>query len=140
MRLDGHAGPAGGLRATFRTSGAARPEREGPPRVLRIDPHDGAVGVFRDATIVARLTHPVDPHSLAPAAFEVHAPSGPVPGRFVASPDGEVLMWRAERPLEPGVEHEVRLHGLRDRDGRELALHRSGFVACDLVGREVEPP
>jgi len=132
--------PAAGLRAAFRANvWGQKPEREGPPRVLRVDPHDGAVGVFRDAAVVARLTHPVDPLSLSPATFGVYSPAGFVPGHCHASPDGEVLIWRAERLLEAGIVHHVVARGLRDRQGRELPAHTSGFVPCDLLASDVGP-
>ena len=108
------------------------PVEEGPAQVVRVDPDDGATCVFRDAPVVARLSRPLDAESLGGPSFRVEDQEGPVPGRFLVSPDGHVVIWRAERPLIPGAVHFVVACGLRDRSGREVARHVSRFVPCDL--------
>lgn len=105
--------------------------------VAHVEPGDGAAGVFRDAMVLARLSHPVDPGSLSGATFQVSCPTGSVPSRIELSPDGRVLIWRPERLLDPGVEHEVVAHGLRDRRGRPVAPHRSRFVPGTLAFRDL---
>lgn len=113
-------------------SGAAADEAE-PPSVLRVNPEDGAVGVFRDAPVIVSLSHPVDPLQLAPDAVRVETSDGaPVDGRVTASPDGAVLIWTAAAALSAGAIHFVALRGLRDRRGLELRPHVTRFVPCDL--------
>jgi hypothetical protein len=108
-----------------------------PVRVLRVDPHDGATGVFRDTPIVASLSHPLQPSSVTPEAFAVEDEKGAVPGRPSLSADGRCVVWRPERLLDPGVPHRVKVAGLRDVRGRALAPHQSRFVPCDLTFRDV---
>ncbi len=114
-------------------------EAERPPRVLRLDPPDGARGVFRDASVVAVLSRPVEVPFVGAAAFTVCDRDGPVPGQVLASPDGRVLVWRPERLLSAGVEHLVRVAGLRDTGGRELVAHESAFVPCDVSASDLSP-
>ena len=108
-----------------------------PVRVLRIEPRDGATGVFRDTPIVASLSHALQPSSVTAEAFAVEDEVGPVPGRSALSADGRCVVWRAERLLAPGAAHRVTVNGLRDLRGRTMAPHRSGFVPCDLTFREL---
>lgn len=106
----------------------------GPAVVLRVDPHDGATGVFRDATVVACLSHPADAASLGPETFRVEeAGTRAVPGRLALSPDRATVIWTARRLLTPGVEHLVTADGLRDTRGQPVGRHCSRFVPCDLV-------
>jgi hypothetical protein len=120
------AGPRG-LRA-----GSTAGDQEAPS-VRRVNPADGAVGVFRDAPVIVSLSHPVDPGSLTPDAFRVETSDGTVvDGRVTASPDGAVLIWTAASDLIAGAVHFVALTGLRDRRGIALATHVTRFVPCDL--------
>ena len=96
--------------------------------VSNVEPEDGAAGVFRDALVLARLSHPVDPRSLSGLTFQVSDPTGVVPSRLEVSSDGYVVIWRPSRLLDPWVEHEVVATGLRDQRGRPVAPHRSRFV------------
>ena len=105
--------------------------------VAHVEPGDGEAGVFRDALVLARLSHPVDPRSLSDATFRVSCPTGLVPSRLELSADRCVLIWRPERLLEPGLEHEVVAHGLRDQRGRPVAPHRSRFIAGTLAFRDL---
>jgi hypothetical protein len=119
-------------------AGALKDQSSLPPTVLRMDPRDGATGVFRDAPVVVSLSHGADARTLGPETFRVEeAGRGPVPGRLRLSPDGSVLIWKAERLLTAGVEHVVTACGVRDARGREVAPHRSRFVPCDLVMDDV---
>jgi Big-like domain-containing protein len=112
--------------------------KAGPPLVLRVDPRDGATGVFRDATVVACLSHAADAASLGPETFRVEEDGGaPVPGRLTLSPDGSVVIWTGRRLLTPGVEHVVTAHGLRDARGQSIEPYSSRFVPCDLVLSDV---
>ena len=103
------------------------------PRVLRIDPGEGARGVFRDTPIVALLSHAAARHSLEAHVFVVTDRGSRVPGRVVLSPDGRVLVWQADRLLKAGEWHEARCAGLRDLRGREIAGLSSRFVPCDIT-------
>lgn len=107
-----------------------------PVRVLHLDPADGATGVFRDALVVASLSHVLEPTSITAEAVAVEDEAGAVPGRAALSPDGRCLVWRAERLLAPGIAHRVTVSGLRDLRGRTIAPHRSRFVPCDLTYRD----
>jgi len=108
-----------------------------PARVVALDPQDGASGVFRDALVVASLSHAIDPASLSAETFAVADDDGPVPGRAVASADGRCLVWRPGRLLVPGVCHRVEMAGLKDDRGRVLVPHRSRFVPCHLTYGDV---
>ena len=123
---------------------------DGPVRVLRVEPRDGATGVFRDTPIVASvlndpvgqgfvasLSHPLEPSSVTVEAFAVFDEEGLVPGRSALSADGRCVVWRAELLLAPGAAHSVTVTGLRDVRGRTMAPHRSGFVPCDLTFRDL---
>jgi hypothetical protein len=109
------------------------PPDEGGPSVVRIDPFDGAVGVFRDTPVLARLSHPLEPASLSSESFRVENVAGVVPAQVRTSPDQRVVIWTPERLLTPGVLHFVRASGLRDAQGREVAPHLSRFVPCQLT-------
>jgi hypothetical protein len=112
--------------------------RFSPPLVLRIHPRDGATGVFRDATIVACLSHAADVASVSADTFRVLEPGGvAVPGRLSLSADRSLVIWTAGRLLTPGVEHVVRAEGLRDARGLPLRPCVSRFVPCDLVHGDV---
>ena len=108
---------------------------DGPPGdrragVVRIDPCDGATGVFRDDPVVAVLSHPADAASVTSGTFRVADDAGEVVGVVRVSPDARVLLWTPQAPLRPEVEHLVTIAGLRDLRGREMAPHRSRFRAC----------
>ena len=106
-------------------------------RVLYVDPTDGATGVFRDALVVASLSHALDGGSITADTFAVEDADGVVPGRSTLSADGRCLVWRGARLLVPGVMHRITVAGLRDLRGRALAPHRSRFIPCDLTYRDV---
>ena len=108
-----------------------------PVRVLRVEPKDGATGVFRDTPIVASLSHALQPSSVVAEAVCVEDDEGAVPGRSALSADGRCVVWRAERLLVPGAAHRVTVAGLRDLRGRAIAPHQSAFVPCDLTFRDL---
>jgi hypothetical protein len=111
-----------------------------PVRVLHLDPTDGATGVFRDALVVAALSHAVEAASVTAEVFAVEDEEGAVPGRAALTADRRCLIWRAARLLVPGVAHRVTVAGLRDVRGRTLVPHRSRFVPCELTYRDVFDP
>ena len=130
---------ASGVRATLR-AGAVAGDAEAPS-VLRVNPEDGAVGVFRDAPVIVSLSHPVDLRSLTPEAVRVETSDGAVvEGRVSPSPDGAVLIWTAVRTLTAGTVHFVALRGLRDRRGLDLKPHVTRFVPCDLTLSDLFAP
>ena len=111
---------------------------EGPAWVTRVDPGDGATGVFRDAPVLACLSHPADAATVHDRSFRVEEAGGiAVPGEVLLSPDGRLLIWTGTRLLAPGVEHLVTADGLKDHRGREVAPHRSRFVPCALARGDV---
>lgn len=112
---------------------------EGPTRIARIDPDDGAHGVFRDASVLAQFSAPADPRTLSPETFRIEDGDGVVPARLRLSPDRVVLIWTAERLLAPGVEHVVHVSGVRDTLGQAVEPHESRFVPCDFVSTEWPP-
>jgi hypothetical protein len=109
------------------------------PRIEHIDPQDGACGIFTDAVVMARLSHPADPATLTTGTFRIEDADGPVPARLRLSPDRTVLLWSAERPLRPGVEHVVSAEGIRDQRGQVVASHRSRFVPCEMASGDFPP-
>jgi hypothetical protein len=113
----------------------ARPDD--PVRVVRVEPKDGATGVFRDTPVVASLSHALQPESVTSDTFAVEDGEGPVPGRPALSADGRCVVWRAERLLVPGTAHRVTVAGLRDMRGRTISPHESEFVPCDLTSRDL---
>jgi hypothetical protein len=108
-------------------------------RVQHIDPPDRARGVFRDAPVVARLSRPADPLTVSLETFLVMDEHGPVPGGIWTSLDGRVAVWTPARLLAAGMLHCVRLAGVRDRHGRELAVHESAFEPGDLALGDLGP-
>ena len=117
---------------------ALDPLPDGPAWVTKVDPGDGATGVFRDALVLARLSHPADAASVHAGSFRVEERGGEqVPGDVLLSPDGRLLIWTAARLLAPGVEHLVTADGLKDHRGRHVAPHRSRFVPCALAREDV---
>ena len=105
--------------------------------VVRVQPVDGATGVFRDTPVLARLSRPADGRSLSAATFGVDDTTGRVPARLRLSPDGLTVFWFGERRLDPGVEHHVSVSGLLDQEGREFLPHASRFVACGLAREDL---
>jgi Big-like domain-containing protein len=124
-----------GLRSN--TVGWDGPPGDRPARVMRIDPADGATGVFLDDPVVASLSHPADPASATAETFRVADDAGDVPGHLRLSSDARVLVWTPERLLCPGIEHTVTIAGLRDLRGREMAPHASRFAPCRFSARDV---
>jgi hypothetical protein len=120
-----------GSRLSLRPPGGAV-STEARPTVCRVDPPDGATGVFRDALVVASLSHPADPSTVSSCTFRVEDEAALVPGRLMVSPDGRALIWRGRRLFRPNCEHRVVMAGLRDVHGRDVAPHSSQFVSCDL--------
>jgi hypothetical protein len=100
--------------------------------VVRVEPPDGASGVLRDAPVLARVSHRLDPRSVAPHTVTLWSDTGAVPMRLEVSRDRHVLIGRPEQPLEGGVEHCLELCGLRDERGREVMAHASRFVPGGL--------
>jgi hypothetical protein len=105
--------------------------------VARLEPRDGATGVFRDSAVLARLTHPVEPSSAGARSFIVEDPEGPVPGRVSLSADGLILVWHPVKTMKPGVPHFVVISGLRDAAGRAMRPHLSRFVTGWLLWEDV---
>lgn len=124
-----------GLRSN--TVGWDGPPGDRPARVVRIDPGDGARGVFVDDPVVVTLSHPADVGSATAETFRVSDDCGDVPGDLRASPDARVLVWTGRRPLRGGIEHSVSIAGLRDLRGREMAAHASRFIPCRFSSRDV---
>ena len=129
------AAPRHGLRSN--TVGWDGPPGDRPARVVRIDPADGAIGVFLDDPVVATLSHPADVSSANAGTFHVADDAGFVEGRLHFSPDARVLVWIPQRPLRAGVAHSVTIVGLRDLHGREMAPHASQFVPCPFTTGDV---
>lgn len=124
-----------GLRSNSLVFGG--PPDDGAPSVVRVDPFDGANGVFRDTPVLVRLSHPVEASSLEPDGVRVENAAGTVPGRLRLSPHGRVVVWTPVRLLTPGVTHFVRATGLRDARGREVGPHLSRFVPCNLTWGDI---
>jgi len=131
----------GGVGQSLRAPGTVwRADPDEPRlRVRHLDPPDGARGVFRDAPVVARFSRPADPSTLSPLTFLVIDEHGPVPGGIWTSLDGRVAVWTPARLLSAGTLHCVRLAGVRDLHGRELAVHESAFKPGDLALGDLGP-
>ena len=108
-----------------------------PGAVVRVDPRDGAVCVFRDTAVVAHFSRPLDPAAVSAESFRVQDDRGPVAGRVRLSPDAGVLIWEPAEPLAAYVHHFIVTAGLRDARGREIATHLSRFLTCDLMQRDI---
>ena len=114
---------------------------DGPPGdrragVVRIDPGDGAIGVFRDDPVVAVLSHPADAASVTAEVFQVSDDAALVAGALRVSPDARVVVWTPGTALRPDADHLVSIAGLRDLRGREMAPHRSRFRSCRFTARD----
>lgn len=132
----------GSLRGTLRPGVAAPPPfDDGEPLVVRVDPADGASGVFRDTPVIVSLSQPADAATVSRDTFRVEA-SGrtEVEGGIRLSPDGAVLIWTAARLLAPGVVHFVAVRGVRDRRGVPVKAHVSRFVPCDIALSDLLTP
>ena len=110
---------------------------DGPARVLRIDPGDGAKGVLRDTFVVVRLSHPADARTLSASSLRISDDCGAVPGRGELDPGQTVLIWRAERLLAPAVEHRIVVDGLHDPSGRPFAGCTTRFEPCWLTSGDL---
>jgi hypothetical protein len=122
--------------APARISPSARGPRE-PIRVLRVDPLDGAMGVLRDAPVLARFDRPIGEERLTPESFRVRDASGEVPARLRLSPDGRVAIWLAERRLRDCCEHEVTICvPCADREA-EVAGYRGWFTTGTLTREDL---
>lgn len=124
-----------GLRSHGSDSGG--PGEGGPSSVVRIDPRDGAVCVFRDTPVVAHFSRPLDPAGVSSQTFRVWDDQGAVPGHVRLSPDACVLMWEPDGPLAAYVHHFVISSGLRDTRSHEVRAHLSRFLTCDLMRRDI---
>jgi hypothetical protein len=131
----------GGVGQSLRAPGTGWRAAPDEPRlrVRHLDPPDGARGVFRDAPVVARFSRPADPSTLSPLTFLIVDEHGPVPGGVWTSLDGRVAVWTPARLLSAGTLHCVRLAGVRDLHGRELAVHESAFKPGDLALGDLGP-
>jgi hypothetical protein len=114
---------------------APEPAADAPCWVVHVEPAPGERLVLRDTPVLLRLSRPADAASVSPDTVRVVDPAGPVPCDVKLSGDGQVVIWRARRPLLAGVPHVVRATGLRDGRGRPVEEHESAFVPCGL-GRE----
>ncbi len=108
-----------------------------PAEVVRVDPADGATGVFRDAPVVVCLSRPADPRSVSPRTLRVEDPEGPLPGALRVTPDGRVVVWHAHRLLAAGVVHFVVVRGVRDARGWDVVPHTSRFVPCPFTSEDL---
>jgi hypothetical protein len=106
-------------------------------KLLRVDPRDGAVCVFRDTAVVAHFSRQLDPAGISEQTFRVQADRGVVAGRVRLSPDARVLIWQPAEPLAPYVHHFLICSGLRDARGREVISHLSRFLTCDLMRHDI---
>jgi hypothetical protein len=109
--------------------GLGGPSGDGGPRVVRVDPEDGAMAVFGDAPVVITVSHPVEPSSLGPRTIRLSSREGAVDGGLALSPDARVVIWTPRHRLRAG-EHVVEVSGVRDRRGRDVAPHRSVFTVA----------
>lgn len=130
LPLAGSAGPPTGRDLVRRAD-------DGPARVLRIDPGDGATGVLRDAIVVACLSHPADAGSVSDETLRVRDARGVVPGSVRLDPAGLALVWQPKRPLTPGEPHCAEARGMRDRCGRPFAPCSTRFTPCALTAEDL---
>jgi Big-like domain-containing protein len=107
--------------------------------VLRVDPAEGARGVFRDAPVVACFSRPADRRTVSTDTFLVVDEEGVVPGEVWTSLDGRVAVWTPSGLLAPGRVHCVRLAGIRDYRGRDVRVHESAFVPGLLARSDLGP-
>jgi len=123
------------VEVALRTSGSAAGgcSLDGPAWVRRVDPPDGATGVFRDTPVVLSLSHPAQPASVSGETMRVYALGTPVTGRLALSPDRSVVIWTPSGLLRPDCEHVVWLAGVRDGRGREVSPHTSRFFPGRLA-------
>jgi len=112
-------------------------EAEEPASVARVDPGDGAVGVFCDSPVLVCLSHAVDARSVSPRTVRVEDPRGALPGALALSPDRRVVVWRGERHFAPGLVHFVVVRGLCDARGAEVAPFTSRFIPCHVTAEDL---
>jgi hypothetical protein len=105
--------------------------------IVRIEPGDGAVCVFRDAPVVVRFSGCLDAASVGADAFRVMDDRGPLAGELRLSPDARVLIWEPLQPLAANLHHFVMASGLRDARGRAVSTHLSRFLTCGLMRKDL---
>jgi hypothetical protein len=108
--------------------------------VVRVEPPDGAAGVFRDGPVLVRVSQPLDRRSLSGDTVSVVDAFGAIPARIELSVDAHVVIWRPERSLLPCLEHRLEVRGLRDRSGSEVPAHVSRFFPGGLSSHELPRP
>jgi hypothetical protein len=106
-----------------------------PPRVLWVEPEDGAQGVLCDSVVLVRFSQPIDPKSLG--QLQWLDPDGDVPARFETSRDRRVLIAHAERALYPFTPHLLRIDGVRDERGRLLPGVETRFVSGPIAHADI---
>ena len=111
-----------------------------PSWVVRVEPPDGAAGVFRDAPVLIRVSQPLDRRSLDAETVTVTDAFGAVPGRAELSVDLQVVIWRPELSFLPCLEHRVEVCGLRDLGGGEVRPHISRFYPGGLSSHDLPRP
>jgi hypothetical protein len=95
------------------------------------------VGVFRDAPVIVRVSHPLDERSLEQAEVLVRGPQGAVPGGVRLAGTGDVLVWTPAQPLLGDAPHFLVLRELHDRRGRVLTPHVSRFVTWSFCHADI---
>lgn len=114
------------------------------PTVIFVNPPDTAMGANLNA-IVVTFSKALRTDSVTSSSFVVGGPQGLVDGAITLSRDGKVIAFKPSRPLEFGMQYEVKLtteiqdlagdfmaHDFvwRFNTGKQLALHSNGSHTC----------
>jgi hypothetical protein len=111
-------------------------ELDEPPEALGSIPADGATGVPRRVELRVIFDRPLAPRTVSRAVVSLR--SGPQQ-RFLSvsyDPVERALVARdfSDAPLEPRVEHELRVEGVRDLNGLEAPAFLARFTTGDALG------
>ncbi|GEM90464.1 Ig-like domain-containing protein [Oceanithermus desulfurans] len=106
-----------------------------PPRVVSLDPAEGATGARLDRPFVAEFSEPLDPASVNAQAVELTVDGAPLAYVVELSDDGRRLrLWISEQPprLPATVTVELK-EAIRDPAGNRLQPRRWSFELADWV-------
>jgi hypothetical protein len=111
-------------------------ELDEPGNVIGSSPADGEIEVARLVEVRVFFDRPLAPRTVSRATVSLR--SGPQQ-RFLSvryDPVDRALVARdfSEVPLEPRVEHELRVEGVRDLNGLEISAFVARFTTGDALG------
>jgi len=114
----------------------------GRPRVVSVDPADGATAVAALAALNAHFDRPMDAASATPDSVTLEAGGSRIPGALALAADGRALTFRPAAPLASETLHTLRLAAsLRDAFGNGLEGNQpDGAFQSSFTTADTTPP